>query len=149
MAPPFLPREPRQNSASSAFPPRANSLAAGAGGQGRTLAPARSPATGYTRAARMIDILEARRVVGPGDGARPREVLFPDGGPVGEQGTGTAARFPVGKRSRTLSTDFLGMAKKSVGTRHAGIMLATKADLSLCRGLLRGRSIAGGGLEIK
>ena len=30
---------------------------------------------GYTRAARMIDILEARGVVGPADGARPREVL--------------------------------------------------------------------------
>jgi len=32
---------------------------------------------GYTRAARMIDILEARGVVGPGDGAKPREVLIP------------------------------------------------------------------------
>ena len=31
---------------------------------------------GYTRAARMIDILEARGVVGPADGARPREVLI-------------------------------------------------------------------------
>ncbi len=29
---------------------------------------------GYTRAARMVDILEARGVVGPGDGAKPREV---------------------------------------------------------------------------
>ena len=32
---------------------------------------------GYTRAARMIDILEARGMVGPGDGAKPREVLIP------------------------------------------------------------------------
>jgi S-DNA-T family DNA segregation ATPase FtsK/SpoIIIE len=32
---------------------------------------------GYTRAARMIDILEARGIVGPGDGAKPREVLIP------------------------------------------------------------------------
>ena len=30
---------------------------------------------GYTRAARMIDILEARGIIGPGDGAKPREVL--------------------------------------------------------------------------
>jgi len=29
---------------------------------------------GYTRAARMVDILEQRGIVGPGDGARPREV---------------------------------------------------------------------------
>jgi DNA segregation ATPase FtsK/SpoIIIE, S-DNA-T family len=32
---------------------------------------------GYTRAARMIDILEARGVVSAGDGAKPREVLIP------------------------------------------------------------------------
>ena len=31
---------------------------------------------GYTRAARMVDILEARGVVGPGDGAKPREVYL-------------------------------------------------------------------------
>lgn len=30
---------------------------------------------GYARAARLIDILEERRVIGPGDGAKPREVL--------------------------------------------------------------------------
>jgi S-DNA-T family DNA segregation ATPase FtsK/SpoIIIE len=30
---------------------------------------------GYTRAARMIDILEARGIIGPGDGAKPREIL--------------------------------------------------------------------------
>lgn len=40
---------------------------------------------GYTRAARMIDILEERGVVGPADGARPREILIPmGGGEVGE-----------------------------------------------------------------
>jgi S-DNA-T family DNA segregation ATPase FtsK/SpoIIIE len=32
---------------------------------------------GYTRAARMIDILEERGVVGSSDGAKPREVLIP------------------------------------------------------------------------
>jgi S-DNA-T family DNA segregation ATPase FtsK/SpoIIIE len=30
---------------------------------------------GYTRAARMIDILESRGIVGPGEGAKPREIL--------------------------------------------------------------------------
>ncbi len=39
---------------------------------------------GYTRAARMIDILEARGMVGPGDGAKPREVLLPGCGSAGE-----------------------------------------------------------------
>ena len=31
---------------------------------------------GYTRAARMVDILEQRGIVGPADGAKPREVYF-------------------------------------------------------------------------
>jgi DNA segregation ATPase FtsK/SpoIIIE-like protein len=30
---------------------------------------------GYSRAARLIDILEERGVIGPGDGAKPREVI--------------------------------------------------------------------------
>ena len=30
---------------------------------------------GYTRAARMVDILESRGIIGPGDGAKPREIL--------------------------------------------------------------------------
>jgi len=30
---------------------------------------------GYTRAARILDILEARGYVGPGDGAKPRQIL--------------------------------------------------------------------------
>jgi len=30
---------------------------------------------GYARAARLIDVLESRGVIGPGDGAKPREVL--------------------------------------------------------------------------
>jgi S-DNA-T family DNA segregation ATPase FtsK/SpoIIIE len=37
---------------------------------------------GYTRAARMIDILEQRGVVGPADGAKPREVYM-KGAPAG------------------------------------------------------------------
>lgn len=31
---------------------------------------------GYTRAARMVDILEQRGIVGPGDGAKPRDVFM-------------------------------------------------------------------------
>lgn len=31
---------------------------------------------GYARAARLLDILEANRVIGPGEGAKPREVLI-------------------------------------------------------------------------
>lgn len=31
---------------------------------------------GYTRAARMMDILEDRGIIGPGDGARPRQILI-------------------------------------------------------------------------
>ena len=30
---------------------------------------------GYSRAARLIDILEEQGVIGPADGARPREIL--------------------------------------------------------------------------
>lgn len=30
---------------------------------------------GYTRAARMMDILEERGIIGPGEGAKPREIL--------------------------------------------------------------------------
>ena len=36
----------------------------------------------YARAARMIDILEERGVIGPGDGAKPREVLDKGNGPA-------------------------------------------------------------------
>ena len=35
---------------------------------------------GYARAARLMDILEERGVVGPGDGAKQREVLMKDDG---------------------------------------------------------------------
>jgi S-DNA-T family DNA segregation ATPase FtsK/SpoIIIE len=32
---------------------------------------------GYTRAARIVDILERRGILGPGDGAKPRDILVP------------------------------------------------------------------------
>lgn len=35
---------------------------------------------GYSRAARLLDILEEQGVIGPGDGAKPREVLINDNG---------------------------------------------------------------------
>lgn len=40
---------------------------------------------GYARAARIIDLLEQRGVIGPGDGAKPREVL--EKGPTSTTGT--------------------------------------------------------------
>ncbi len=40
---------------------------------------------GYARAARLIDILEERGVIGPGDGAKPREVLGRSGGESAEE----------------------------------------------------------------
>ncbi len=39
---------------------------------------------GYARAARLIDILEERGVIGPGDGAKPREVIGGSGGDVAD-----------------------------------------------------------------
>ncbi len=38
---------------------------------------------GYARAARLLDIMEAKGLIGPGDGAKPREFL----GQIGEDGT--------------------------------------------------------------
>jgi DNA segregation ATPase FtsK/SpoIIIE, S-DNA-T family len=41
---------------------------------------------GYARAARLLDLLESNGVVGPGEGAKPREVLMKgeEGGESGE-----------------------------------------------------------------
>jgi S-DNA-T family DNA segregation ATPase FtsK/SpoIIIE len=51
---------------------------------------------GYSRAARMIDLMEEAGVVGPGDGAKPREILvesWPPGGNLsGEAGSGFAGK---------------------------------------------------------
>ena len=41
---------------------------------------------GYARAARLMDILEERGIIGPADGARPREVLGVTPGAVSEDG---------------------------------------------------------------
>lgn len=42
---------------------------------------------GYARAARLIDVLEERGVIGPGDGAKPREVLEKGGTPAPDEAT--------------------------------------------------------------
>ena len=43
---------------------------------------------GYARAARLIDMLEEKGVVGPGEGARPREILGGGQDPDQEEGEG-------------------------------------------------------------
>jgi S-DNA-T family DNA segregation ATPase FtsK/SpoIIIE len=40
---------------------------------------------GYARAARLLDLLEQQGIVGPGEGAKPREVFGVSGLPVGEE----------------------------------------------------------------
>ena len=41
---------------------------------------------GYSRAARLMDILEEQGVIGPADGSRPREILVgKDGGSQGDE----------------------------------------------------------------
>lgn len=44
---------------------------------------------GYARAARIMDMLEEKRLIGPPDGARPRDVLVPDEREGQERGAGT------------------------------------------------------------
>jgi S-DNA-T family DNA segregation ATPase FtsK/SpoIIIE len=44
---------------------------------------------GYARAARLLDLLEERGIIGPADGARPRDVLISDLSQI--RGTGAAS----------------------------------------------------------
>ena len=44
---------------------------------------------GYSRAARLIDLLEERGIVGPADGAKPREVMTQAAAPVADLSTDT------------------------------------------------------------
>lgn len=37
---------------------------------------------GYARAARLLDIMEEKGIIGPGEGAKPREVFYDDKGGV-------------------------------------------------------------------
>ncbi len=48
---------------------------------------------GYSRAARLIDLLEDRGVIGPADGAKPREVLVGRGTDEADAGDTEEARF--------------------------------------------------------
>jgi S-DNA-T family DNA segregation ATPase FtsK/SpoIIIE len=48
---------------------------------------------GYTRAARVVDILERRGILGPGEGAKPREILVPLDALVGESGMDSGHLF--------------------------------------------------------
>jgi DNA segregation ATPase FtsK/SpoIIIE-like protein len=51
---------------------------------------------GYARAARMLDILESKGVIGPGDGAKPRTVFIArDGSVVGGPMVGGASSGPA------------------------------------------------------
>jgi S-DNA-T family DNA segregation ATPase FtsK/SpoIIIE len=43
---------------------------------------------GYARAARLIDMLEENGVVGPGEGAKPREVYLPADNKIEEEEEG-------------------------------------------------------------
>ncbi|HTP56860.1 MAG TPA: DNA translocase FtsK 4TM domain-containing protein [Candidatus Paceibacterota bacterium] len=59
---------------------------------------------GYARAARMLDILESRGVIGPGDGAKPRQVYIGrdgnvTGGPMLQNATGVGADTPEAERT--------------------------------------------------
>ena len=47
---------------------------------------------GYARAARLLDILEERGVVGPGSGAKPRDVYGATGGAGGSSATDEYAK---------------------------------------------------------
>jgi DNA segregation ATPase FtsK/SpoIIIE, S-DNA-T family len=51
---------------------------------------------GYARAARLLDLLEERGIIGPADGARPRDVLISDLSQIGGGGGGVSAE--VGMR---------------------------------------------------
>jgi DNA segregation ATPase FtsK/SpoIIIE, S-DNA-T family len=48
---------------------------------------------GYTRAARVVDILERRGILGPGEGAKPREILVPLDALVSESGMDSGHLF--------------------------------------------------------
>lgn len=48
---------------------------------------------GYTRAARVVDILERRGILGPGEGAKPREILVPLDALVSESGMDSGQLF--------------------------------------------------------
>ncbi len=57
---------------------------------------------GYARAARLLDILEDKGVIGPGDGAKPRDVYIkPEGGTIGATLTGISGDGETGVSADT------------------------------------------------
>jgi S-DNA-T family DNA segregation ATPase FtsK/SpoIIIE len=56
------------------------------GGRASTSYLQRKLRVGYSRAARLMDILEERGVIGPQDGAKPREILMGDGSSRNDNG---------------------------------------------------------------
>ncbi len=57
---------------------------------------------GYSRAARLIDILEKRGVVGPADGARPREVLIGKDNNVNKNGENDSENEDEDNKNREI-----------------------------------------------
>jgi S-DNA-T family DNA segregation ATPase FtsK/SpoIIIE len=53
---------------------------------------------GYARAARLLDLMEAKGIIGPADGARPREVLG-GGGDTGSVSSGAGGPRPMSDES--------------------------------------------------
>ena len=60
---------------------------------------------GYSRAARIIDILEERGVVGPADGSRPRDILEPGDSPFSSRPPARRSDGNMGPSSQTSFTD--------------------------------------------
>ena len=61
---------------------------------------------GYARAARLLDLMEAQGIIGPGDGAKPREILVKRGVvTMDDESAGSATVF---------SDNFEGMPEENV-----------------------------------
>ena len=60
---------------------------------------------GYARAARLLDILEENGVIGPGDGAKPREVYIRQDGTVAQEPANLAIASPVTRGVSGINAD--------------------------------------------
>jgi S-DNA-T family DNA segregation ATPase FtsK/SpoIIIE len=54
---------------------------------------------GYARAARLLDLLEERGIIGPADGARPRDVLISSLDDIRGNGSGSGVPAEAGMRA--------------------------------------------------
>ena len=50
---------------------------------------------GYARAARLLDLLEENGIIGPGDGAKPREVYIRQDGTIAQESADLALAEPM------------------------------------------------------